>query len=176
VPSEKVLQQKKSVVEELTNRISNAKAIVIADYRGLTVDQDTELRAALREAGVEYSVVKNTLAKFAAKANGYEGLNEYLSGPTAIAFSNNDVIAPAKVLAKFEKQFEKLSIKAGVVDGVIIDANGVQELAKLPSKEELIARILAGFNAPITGFANVLNANIRGLVVALNAIAEKKAS
>jgi large subunit ribosomal protein L10 len=176
VPSEKVLQQKQEVVEALKIRISKAKSFVIANYRGLTVEQDTELRVALREAGVEYSVVKNTLTKFAAKANGYEGLDEYLSGPTAIAFSNEDVIAPAKILAKFEKQFEKLSIKGGVVDGQIIDAAGVQELAKLPSKEELIARILAGFNAPVSGFANVLSANMRGLVVALNAIAEQKAS
>jgi large subunit ribosomal protein L10 len=176
VPSEKVLQQKQQVVEELKTRIANAKSFVIANYRGLTVEQDTELRNALREAGVEYSVVKNTLTKFAAKANGYDGLEEYLTGPTAIAFSNDDAIAPAKVLAKFEKQFEKLTIKGGVVDGAIIDASSVQELAKLPSKEELVAKILAGFNAPISGFANVLNANIRGLVVALNAVAEQKAS
>lgn len=176
MPSEKVLQQKQQVVEELKTRIANAKSFVIANYRGLTVEQDTVLRNALREAGVEYRVVKNTLTKFAAKANGYDGLEEYLSGPTAIAFSNDDAIAPAKVLAKFEKQFEKLTIKGGVVDGVIIDASAVQELSKLPSKEELVAKILAGFNAPISGFANVLNANIRGLVVALNAVAEQKAS
>jgi large subunit ribosomal protein L10 len=175
LPSNKVLQQKKEVVNILSEKVKASKAIVLADYRGLTVEQDTELRNALRKAGVEYKVYKNTLAKFAMKENGLEGLDSYLSGPTAIATSTSDPVAPAKVLAEFAKKYEKLELKAGVVEGKVIDLNGVKALAELPSREVLIARVLAGFNTPITGLVTVLNGNIKGLVVALNAIAEQKA-
>lgn len=175
MPSEKTLQQKKEVVSGLAEKIKAAKSIVFADYRGLTVEQDTELRSALRKAGVDYKVVKNTLTRFAANQNGLEGLDSYLNGPTAMAVSETDPVAPAKVLAEYAKKYEKLELKAGVVEGRIIDVDGVKALAELPSREVLIAKVLGGFNAPISGFVNVLNANIRGLVVALNAIAEKKA-
>ena len=175
MPSGKVLQQKQEVVKELAEKIKAAKSIVLADYRGLTVEQDTELRNALRKAGVEYKVVKNTLTRFAARENGLEGLDSYLNGPTAMAVSFTDPVAPAKVLAEYAKKYEKLELKVGVIEGKIIDVNGVKALADLPSREVLISKVLAGFNAPITGFVNVLNANIRGLVVSLNAIAEKKA-
>lgn len=175
MPSESALQQKKEVVKELTEKIEAAKAIVLADYRGLTVEQDTELRNALRKAGVEYKVVKNTLTRFAAKANGLDGLDSFLNGPTAMATSATDPVAPAKVLAEYAKKYEKLELKVGVVEGKIIDLAGIKALAELPPREVLIAKVLGGFNAPISGFVNVLNGNIRGLVVALNAIAEKKA-
>lgn len=176
MPSEKALQQKKEIVNELTEKIKAAKAIVLADYRGLTVEQDTELRSALRKAGVDYKVVKNTLTRFAAKENGLDGLDSFLNGPTAMAISTNDPVAPAKVLAEFAKKYDKLELKVGVIEGKVIDVNGVKALAELPPREVLIARVLAGFNAPITGFVNVLNGNIRGLVCALNAIAEQKAN
>jgi len=176
VPSKKVLQEKVEVVKELTEKIKAAKAIVLADYRGLTVEQDTELRNALRKAGVEYKVVKNTLTRFAAKENGLDGLDSFLNGPTAMAVSTSDLIAPAKVLAEYAKKYEKLELKVGVVEGKIIDVNGIKALAELPPREVLISRVLAGFNAPITGFVNVLNGNLRGLVCALNAIAEQKAN
>jgi large subunit ribosomal protein L10 len=176
VPSEKILKQKKEVVNELSVKIKAAKSIVFADYRGLTVEQDTELRNALRKAGVDYKVVKNTMTRFAAKENGLEDLDSYFNGPTAMATSDSDFVAPAKVLAEYAKKYDKLKLKVGVVEGKIIDVAGIKSLAELPSREVLIARVLAGFNAPITGFVNVLNGNLRGLAVVLNAIAEQKAN
>ncbi len=176
MPSEKTLNAKKEVVSELSTKFKEAKAMVLADYRGLTVEQDTELRSALRKAGVEYKVVKNTMTKFAADQNGLEGLDPFLNGPTALALSTTDPVAPAKVLSDYAKKYDKLELKVGVVEGKIIDLAGIKALAELPPKEVLIAKVLGGFNAPISGFVNVLNGNIRGLVVALNAIAEQKAN
>ncbi|OGO83149.1 MAG: 50S ribosomal protein L10 [Clostridiales bacterium GWC2_40_7] len=176
MPKENTLNQKRVVVDEISQKIKAAKAIVFADHRGLTVQQDTELRNALRKAGVEYKVVKNSLTRFAAKENGLDGLDPVLNGPTAMASSAVDAVAPAKVLSEYAKKFDKLELKAGVVEGKIIDLDGIKALADLPSREVLISRVLGGLNAPISGFVNVLNGNIRGLVVALNAIAEQKAS
>lgn len=176
LPKENTLNQKREVVEGISGKMKAAKAMVFADYRGLTVEQDTELRSALRKAGVEYKVVKNTLARFAAKENGLDGLDTYFNGPTAMASSDSDPVAPAKILSEYAKKYDKLELKAGVVEGRIIDVNGIKSLAELPSREVLIARVLGGLNAPISGFVNVLNGNIRGLVVALNAIAEQKAN
>jgi len=175
MPSEATLQQKKEVVKELSEKIKNSKAMVFADYRGLTVEQDTELRSALRKAGVDYRVVKNTLTRLAAKENDLDGLDPYFNGPTAMASSDIDPVIPAKVLVEYSKKYDKLELKVGVVEGKIIDVDGIKALADLPPREVLIARALGGFNAPITGLVNVLNGNLRGLAVALNAIAEKKA-
>lgn len=172
MPSIKVLEEKKQVVENLTDKIKNASAGVFVDYKGITVEQDTKLRCELRKAGVEYGVVKNTLVKFAIDQIGYTELDGILSGTTALAVSK-DLVAPARVLCEFAKKNEKFKIKAGFAEGRVIDAEGVKSLASLPSKEVLIANVLRGFNAPISGFVNVLNGNIRGLVVALNAIREK---
>lgn len=176
MPKETTLSQKRVVIDEISNKIKAAKAMVFADYRGLTVEQDTELRSALRKAGVEYKVVKNTLTRIAVNENGLEGLDGILNGPTAMAVSDTDPVAPAKVLSDYAKKFDKLELKAGVVEGKIIDLNGIKALAELPPREVLIAKVLGGFNAPISGFVNVLNGNMRGLVVALNAIAEQKAN
>lgn len=176
LPSNKILEQKKVVVAELTEKVKSAQSLILADYRGLTVEQDTALRNALRAAGVEYKVVKNTLTALAMKENGLEGLDSFLNGPTAMAISSTDAVAPAKVLSEFAKKFEKLELKVGVVEGKVIDLNGIKALAELPSREVLIAKVLGGFNAPISGLVNVLNGNMRGLVVALNAIAEQKAN
>ncbi len=176
MPKEVVLNQKREIVSGLSEKMKASKAMVFADYRGLTVEQDTELRAALRKAGVEYKVVKNTLTRFAANENGLEGIDSFLNGPTAMASSDSDPVAPAKVLSEFAKKFDKLNLKVGVVEGKVIDVNGIKALAELPSREVLIAKVLGGFNAPISGLVNVLNGNIRGLVVALNAIAEQKAN
>ncbi|HHW31160.1 MAG TPA: 50S ribosomal protein L10 [Clostridiaceae bacterium] len=175
MPSEKVLNQKKEVVSQLTEKLKASESIILADYRGLTVEQDTELRSALRKAGVEYRVIKNTLIKFAAKESGLEELNPFLVGPTALAISDSDPVAPAKVLYEYANKYNNLELKAGIVNGKLVDVKGIKELAELPPKEVLLAKVLGGFNAPIAGLVNVLNANIRGLVVALNAIAEKKA-
>ncbi|AGC68980.1 50S ribosomal protein L10 [Thermoclostridium stercorarium subsp. stercorarium DSM 8532] len=173
VPSEKVLNLKKAKVKELSEKMKAAKSFILADYRGLTVEQDTKMRREMRAAGVEYTVIKNSIIRFAAQENGYD-LNQYLVGPTALAISLNDPVAPSKLLTKFAKEFEKLEIKAGVVEGKIVDINGIKAIASLPSKEELVAKVVGGLSGPLYGIVNVLNANIRGLVVALNAIAEKK--
>jgi large subunit ribosomal protein L10 len=162
--SAKILEQKKKVVEELSSKIKASQSFVFADYRGLTVEQDTEMRSAMRKAGIEYKVYKNTLTKFAARANGYEGLEQYLEGPTAIAFSSTDMIAPSRVLADFAKKFEKLEIKAGVVEGIIYDGKMIrEEIASTPSKEVSLSKLAGGFNAIIASLA-----------IALNAVKEKK--
>lgn len=176
LPKERTLNQKREIINSIGSRMKTAQTMIFADYRGLTVEQDTELRRALRNAGVDYKVVKNTLTRFAAEENGFEGLLPYLTGPTSMASSDVDPVAPAKLLNEYAKKFEKFELKAGVVEGRIVGVDEIKALAELPSREQLIARVLGGFNAPISGFVNVLNANIRGLVVALNAIAEKKAS
>ena len=176
MPSEKVLLEKQQIVADLKEKLSSAAAGVIVDYKGITVAQDTKLRKDLREAGVDYMVVKNTLLGIAAKDVGLDDILPSLSGTTALAVSS-DHVAAAKILSKYADDSKgKFSVKCGFVDGGVIDANGVKALAKLPSREVLIAQVLGGFNAPITGFANVLNANLRGLVVALNAIAEKQSA
>lgn len=176
MPSKKILEQKKEIVKEMTETFKAAKTMVLMDYRGLTVEEDTEMRVAVRKAGVDYKVMKNTLVKFAMKECGIEGIDSYLEGPTAIAISNNDLIAPAKVLVEYAKKYDVLKIKAGVVDGEVVDVLQINRLASLPSKEVLISKMLGSMNAPITGFVNVLNGNLRGLVVALNAVREQKES
>lgn len=176
MPSKKILQEKQEIVKELSKKIGSAKTIILADARGLSVEQDTILRNELRKSKVEYKVVKNTLTFLAAKENGLEGLEPFLKGPTAIALSSEDIIAPAKVMVEFEKKFEKLELKTGVIDGKIIDLKEIKALAELPPKEVLIAKALGGFNAPIAGLVNVLNANIRGLVMVLSAISKQKAN
>jgi len=174
MPSEKILVQKKEAVVEFTALLQDAKAGVLVDYRGLTVEQDTKMRSELRAAGVEYKVIKNTLARYSIKEAGLDGLDTSLAGPTAWAISNNDLVAPAKIIAKFAKDFEALEIKAGFMEGNVLNVAEVDQLAKLPSKEELIAKVMAGLNTPATGLVGVLNGSMRALAIALNALAEKK--
>ena len=176
MPSKKVLNAKRKIVEEMTEKLKTSVAGVLVDYRGITVEQDTELRNQLRKAGVEYRVIKNSLTRFAAEEAGFQDLNQYLTGPNSLALSFDDPISPAKIISSFAKNNDKIEIKAGFIEGKVIDINEVKALAELPSKEMLIAKALAGFNAPIASFVNVLNANIRGLAVALNAIAKQKAT
>lgn len=158
MPSGKILEQKKVVVNELSSNFKSAMTMVFADYRGLTVEQDTELRSALRKAGVEYKVVKNTLTNFAAKENGLDALEPMLNGPTSMAFSTTDVIAPAKVMAEYAKKFEKLELKAGVFEGKVVDVSVINSLASLPSREVLLAQLATGLNSVIAGLAITLNA------------------
>jgi len=167
------IESKKKLVEEIKEKISESQGIVLVDYRGLNVEEDTELRNQFRKAGVEYKVYKNTMMRFAFKDLGLEDFNKYLVGPSAIAYSK-DPVAPAKITNEFAKKHKNLEIKAGVVDGKVIDINGVKSLADLPSKEVLVAKVLGGLNGPISGFVNVLQGNMRNLVYALNAIAEQK--
>ena len=176
MPSEKILSEKQKLVSALAEKLKNASSGVLIDYKGITVDKDTKLRSEFRKSNVEYTVVKNSVLSLAAKEAGIIGFDAVLSGTTSIAISTTDLVAPAKVISNFKRSPDLLKVKAGFVEGKFIDAKQVEALAKLPSKEVLISQVLAGFNAPITSFANVLNANLRGLVVALNAIAEQKAS
>ena len=171
---ERVLEEKKQIVEEIKEKIENAQSVVLVDYRGLKVDEVTELRRNYTNAGVDYKVYKNTMARFAFKEMGLEEFNEYLVGPNAIAFGFDDPVQAAKVTNDFAKEHKNLEIKAGIVDGEIIGLDEIKDLASLPSREILIAQTLGGLNAPITGFANVLQGTIRNLVYALNAIAEKQ--
>lgn len=171
---EQTLQAKAANVEEIKDKINRAQSVVLVDYRGLDVAQLTELRSKYREAGVDYKVYKNTMMRFAFKDAGLEGFNEYLKGPSAIAFGFDDPVQVAKITSEFAKENEKLEIKAGIVDGKIIDVDGIKHLANLPSREVLIAQVLGGINSPIQGFANVLQGTIRSLAIVLNAIAEEQ--
>ena len=171
---EQTLQAKSQNVEEIKEKISKAQSVVVVDYRGLNVEQLTELRSRYRKAGVEYKVYKNTMMRFAFKDSGLEEFNEFLKGPSAIAFGYDDPVQAAKITSDFAKENNKLEIKAGIVDGKVIDVNGVKDLADLPPREVLIAQVLGGFNAPIQGFANVLQGTIRSLAIVLNAIQEKQ--
>lgn len=176
MPSAKVLEQKQQQVSALTESFKKANVGVLVDYKGITVDKDTKLRKQLREAGCEYKVVKNTLLRLAFKEAGIEGLDEHLNGTTAIAYSENGYADAPKILSDYAKDNDTFQIKAGFIDGDAADASSIEALAKLPSKEVLISQVLAGFNSPIQGLANVLSGTIRGLVVALNAIAEKQSA
>jgi len=176
LPSEKILEQKKKVVAALTENLKTACTGVVVNYKGITVAEDTKLRKELREAGDDYMVVKNTLLRLALKDAGINGLDNILEGTTAIAISRDNYVSGAKILAKFADSSKKFEIKGGFVDGGAINVDGVKELASLPPKEVLIARVLGGLNAPISGFVTVLSGTMKGLVVALNAIAEKQAT
>lgn len=173
---EKTLRVKSQNVEEIKEKIGKAQSVVLVDYRGLNVEQLTELRSQYRKAGVDYKVYKNTMMRLAFKDLGLEDFNEFLKGPSAVAFGYDDPVGAAKITAEFAKINTKLEIKAGIVDGKVIDVDGVNSLASLPSREVLVAQVLGGLNAPIQGFANVLQGTIRSLAIVLNAIAEEKAA
>ena len=161
MPSEKVLEQKKAVVENLKERFQNSATGVFVTYSGLTVEKDTELRNKLREAGVEYTVIKNTLARFAANEVGLGELSEIFNGTTAIATHKEDVVAPAKVLSEFidaNKEAAGIEIKAGFVDGKVVPLEEIKAMAKVPSKETLYAMLAGGLNATIAGLARAINA------------------
>lgn len=176
MPSERVLEQKKQIVVDLSEQLKGACAGVVVSYKGISVADDTKLRKELREAGVNYSVVKNTLLSRAASESGLSDLNGVLEGTTALAVSNDDYTAAARILSNYAKGSKTFEIKAGFAEGKVLSVAEVEDLAKLPSKEVLVAKVLGGFNAPISGFVCVLNATLTGLAVALNAIAQKKSA
>lgn len=159
----RTIEAKKVRVEEITEKFTTAATAVVVDYRGLTVSQLTELRKQLREAGVEFKVYKNTMTRRATEAAGLAGLNENLTGPNAIAFSTEDVVAPAKILNDFAKKNDKLEIKAGVIEGTIATADDIKALAELPSREGLLSMLLSVLQAPMRNFA-----------LATKAVAEQK--
>ncbi|MCM1326400.1 MAG: 50S ribosomal protein L10 [Lachnoclostridium sp.] len=151
------VELKKPIVDEISANIKGAQSVVVVDYRGLTVEQDTKLRKNLREAGITYKVYKNTFLNFAFKGTEFEGLAPYLEGPTAVAISTDDATAPARVLAQFAKTADKLEIKAGVVEGNVYDAKGMANIASIPSRDELLSKMLGSLQSPITNFARVMN-------------------
>ncbi len=158
MPSAKVLEQKKVAVADLIEKLKAAQAGVLVDYRGLTVSEDTELRRKFREANVEYTVVKNTLTRFAAKEVGLDELDGVLHGPTSLAISDTDPVAPAKIISDFAKNNEKVEIKAGFLDGKVISLDEVKTLANTPSRETLIAKIMGSLNAPVSNLVRTLQA------------------
>ena len=175
MPNAKVLEEKKQMVADLVSKFKNSAAGVLVDYQGINVEQDTKMRTELREAGVDYFVFKNTLARLAVKECGFDGLLPVLEKMTAIAISEKDPVAPAKILSSYADKIKTFNIKAGFVEGGVIDAQRVEQLATLPSKEELVARVLGSLQSPIYGLVNVLNGNLRGLACVLQAIHDQKA-
>jgi len=161
--SELAIEKKKAIVGEITEKLEKAAAVVVVDYRGLTVAQVTDLRKQLRDSNIEMHVLKNTMLRRAAVAAGLEGMDDIFKGPTAVAFSNEEVVAPAKIIADFAKTAEALEIKGGVVEGKVADADAINALAKLPSREGLLSMLLS-----------VLQAPVRNTALAVKAVAEKK--
>ena len=176
MPNAKVLESKQAIVEKLAKTLTESASGVLVDYRGINVADDTALRADLRAAGVEYSVVKNTLTLRAAEKAGLTGLEEALNGPTAMAVHPTDAVLCAKKIADYAKKHPNFVIKAGFVDGKALTPDEVKQLASLPSREVLLAQVLGTMLAPVSGLATVLNATIQGLAIALNQIAEKKSA
>lgn len=166
--------EKVAMVQEIQERISKSQGAVLADYRGLDAGQMTELRKQLRDAGVEFKVLKNTLTILAAQELELEDLIPFLNGPTAIAFGYDDPVAPAKIISEFAKKSKILEIKGGILEGKVLDPEGVRSLADLPSREVLLSMVLRGMQAPIAGMVNVLQGNIRNFVYALEAVRKQK--
>ena len=158
MPSASVLEQKKQVVAQLSERLSKSIAGVVVEYKGITVADDTAMRKELREAGVEYTVVKNTLLGLAIKDTSLEGMNAALEGTTAIATSNDDYVAAARVLNKYAEKIESFNLKTGYIDGEVISNDKLKELATLPSREVLLSMVANVFSAPIASFARAVQA------------------
>ena len=167
-------RQKEARVAELTDKVKASQAMLVADYRGLTVAEARELRSELREAGADYQVIKNTLMMLAAEAADLSDMKQFLEGPSAIAFCQEEAVAPAKVLMRYVKEFKPLEVKGGILEGQLIDADRIKFLASLPPKDVLIAQLLAGLQGPIQGLATVCAGPIRSLVTVLQRIQEQK--
>ncbi len=170
------IEQKQIVVDEIYQKLDQATLVVFADYRGLNVDEMTELRNKLRAPGVEVKVLKNTMLRFALEKVGYTDSIASITGPNAVIFSNEDPVGPAKTLFEFAKTHKNLEIKSGILEKQMISAEKIKNLADLPSREVLVATVLGTMQAPITSFVRVLNANITGLARALEQIREQKAA
>ncbi|MDR1941263.1 MAG: 50S ribosomal protein L10 [Endomicrobium sp.] len=162
-------------VKNLAEKFKSMKGLILTQYHGLNVEEISELRSKLRPLNSEYVVVKNTLSEIALKEAGIEAGDNF-NGPTALVIENGDIVSPAKIVFEFSKTHAKLQVKAGYIEGKFVGASVVEQLSALPSKEVLIAKMLGSMNSPITGFVNVLAANIRGLVTVLDAIGKKQAA
>ncbi len=150
------IAEKQPVIKEISDLLDGASSAVVVDYRGLTVEQDTQLRKQLREAGVTYKVYKNTMVRLAAQGTDFAQFDAYLEGPTALAVSKEDATAPARLLARFAKTAPQLEMKGGVVEGTLYDAKGMEAIASVPSREELLGRLFGSMQSPITNMARVL--------------------
>ena len=167
--------EKVAEVTRIKDRFQRARVVVLADYRGINVGEATELRKILRQAGVEYKVIKNTLAVLAAREADIPGLDPYLTGPTAMAFGYVDPVAPAKILATFAKDHKKLELKAGILDGKVLNQNEIKALADLPGREQLLAMVAGMLQAPFRGLVTVLSGPMRNLVYGLEALRKQRA-
>jgi len=172
----KNLENKVLKVSQITDRLNTSKSMVMVDFKGITVEEITALRVKFREAGVDYVVLKNSLMKRALNNQGITELDELLVGPSAFAFGMKDEVAPAKIISEFIEQTksDKMTIKAGIIEGKVVDINAVIALSKLPPREVLIAKMMGSLNAPITNFVGVLSATLRSLVYAVDAIRKQK--
>ena len=150
------VELKQPIVEEISSKIEGAQSLVLVDHRGLTVQQDTDLRKQLREAGVFYKVYKNTMMNFAFKGTVFEGLSDLLNGPSAIAVSKGDATAPARIICEFAKTAKNLEVKGGVVEDKILDVKGIEEVSQIPSREILLGRLFGSMQSPVTNFARLI--------------------
>lgn len=166
--------EKQEILNEIRDKFGDSKVAILANYRGLDVSSITRLRRKLRESNSELKVVKNTLIRIIAKEIGLEGLEPYLEGPTAIAFSAGDPVAPAKVLLELTREFKQLEIKGGMLEGRVIRESEVRKLAELPAREVLLGNVAGGIQAPLYGLVNVLQGSIRNLVYVLEAVRNQK--
>ncbi|HRY12926.1 MAG TPA: 50S ribosomal protein L10 [Syntrophomonadaceae bacterium] len=168
------IEEKKQVVEDIKQKLDAATLVICTDYRGLNVEQVTQLRNNLRVPGVEYRVLKNTMFRFALQQCGYEDIAAQITGPNAVIFSNEDPVGPAKTITEFARTNKQLEIKMAILEGKYLSADAVKDLANLPSREMLLAQVVGTMQAPISSFVRVLNANLTGLVRALDGIREQK--
>jgi len=169
-------KEKEAIIEETVRLLSDTEALYVSDYRGLTVAQLTQLRAALRERGAELHVLKNTLTAIAAERAGCVNLKELLNGPTAVAFCGEDLLGPAKALSDYARASQTLVLRGGLLQGSVLDADGVRRLAALPSREVLVGQVVSTVAAPLAGLVTVLQGTISGFVRALNQVAEQRAA
>lgn len=167
---------KNEKIEAIKEHVAKAKVMIVTEYKGLSVAEITDVRRRLQKEDGDYTVVKNTLAKIAIKGTPFECMSDLLEGPVAIAMGFGDEVSPAKVFTKFMKDSKKGEIKGGAVDGVLLSPKEVEALAKLPSKEELYAKILGSINSPASGIANSVNAVMRSLVYAMDQVRQKKSA
>ncbi len=168
------IEEKQQVVQEIKQKLDAATLVICTDYRGLNVEQITELRNKLRVPGVEYKVLKNTMFRFALQQSGFGDIAPQITGPNAVVFSQEDPVGPAKTIFEFAKTNKELEIKLGILQGQMIDADKIKDLAQLPPREILLGQVVGTMQAPITSFVRVLNANLTGLVRALDGIREQK--
>ncbi|MBE3587518.1 MAG: 50S ribosomal protein L10 [Thermoanaerobacteraceae bacterium] len=168
-------REKQVMLADLTEKFKTSKSAILTNYRGLDVAAMTRIRRRLREKNSEFKVAKNTLMAIAAREVGLEGLEPYLEGPTAVVFGYEDPVAPAKVLSELSREFKQLEVKAGILEGKVIDVGGVRQLADLPSREILLGKVLGGMQAPMYGFASALQGLLRNLVYVLEAVRKQKA-